>query len=83
MGLKAMRESQIKRSQKKKKHLFTFCRISWLIFVNGCLNITERGRRTTLLQHSNGITKLICKLQAKRNVAKLERIYQLSGFYWH
>lgn len=80
--LKDYKDMRVKlREAKKIYNPFTFCRISWLIFVNCCLNITKRGRRPTLLQHSNGITKLICKLEAKENVSESERIYQLQRLW--
>lgn len=40
----------------------TFGWICRLILVDSSLDVTEGGRRSTLLQDADGITKLVCKL---------------------
>lgn len=52
---------------KSETNTSTFCWVCWLIFVYCRLNITEGGRRSTLLQDTDGITELICKLNRKQN----------------
>jgi len=58
---------------KRYNNDFTFGWVCWLIFVDSGLDVTEGGRRRTLLQDSDGITKLICKLDTKNNTVWIER----------
>lgn len=56
-----------------------------LIFVDRCLDVAEGGRRRTLLQDADGVTKLICKLDTQNNTTRFEQeattacVYTSSG----